>query len=91
MKFFRTIACHLLRDDHVLVARLASEAEYFGMETMLDELQVLASIAPNFPGTIVEDENSSSLAVLRDSVADLRGIRIELRHQDAKDYGPLKD
>ena len=38
------------RDDHVLVARLASEAEYFGMETMLDELQVLASIAPNFPG-----------------------------------------
>ena len=45
----------------------------------------------DWSGTIVEDENSSSLAVLRDSVADLRGIRIELRHQDAKDYGPLKD
>jgi len=41
--------------------------------------------------TIVKDENSSSLTVLRDSVADLRGIRIELRHQDAEDYGPLKD
>ena len=45
----------------------------------------------DWSGTIVEDENSSSLAVLRDSVADLRGIRIELRHHDAKDYGPLKD
>ena len=45
----------------------------------------------DWSGTIVEDENSSSLAVLRDSVADLRGIRIELRRQDAKDYGRLKD
>jgi len=50
----------------------------------------------NWTGQIVQDDDpsrilSSSSALLRDTVADLRGIRIELRHHDAKAYGPLKN
>ena len=46
---------------------------------------------------VVEDDfpsqrsSSSTRALLRDTVADLRGIRIELRHEDAAKKGPLKD
>ena len=38
------------KDDRVMVERLVGEAEYFGVEAMLDELQILASIAPDASG-----------------------------------------
>ena len=49
----------------------------------------------NWTSVIVEDEfpsrrSSSSRGIVRDTAADLRGIRIELRHEDAK-KGPLKE
>ena len=49
----------------------------------------------NWTSVVVEDDfpsrrSSSSRGILRDTVADLRGIRIELRHEDAK-KGPLKE
>lgn len=48
----------------------------------------------NWTSVVVEDDfpsrRSSSRGILRDSIADLRGIRIELRHEDAL-KGPLKD